>query len=198
MISGVSTPGLFFCAILTSKTAMTTCHSHLGKVAVQAVCGLNFIVTTTCHSKKAGNRPPPSNPRPALRGGVSRQEGAKRPPAFIQHKNRTSALPSAAPALRPETAAHGGPTLRFKGGRRTRMPPAAQESHKGPQKGRHGGEQSEDRSADAERPSALPFQQVTLPVQRGKRGPPPALVPRVHQTASRWPGARRGRQTAQR
>ena len=53
-----------------------------------------FRFATTCHSKKAGNRPPRPYPRPALRGGVHWREGAKRPPAFIQHKNRTSGLPS--------------------------------------------------------------------------------------------------------
>ncbi len=52
-----------------------------------------FRSTTTCHSKKTGNRPPRPYPRPALRGGVYWREGAKRPPAFIQQKNRTSGLP---------------------------------------------------------------------------------------------------------
>lgn len=51
------------------------------------------MISTTYHSQKAENRPPTPKPRPALRGGVSWREGAKRPPAFIPHKNRTSALP---------------------------------------------------------------------------------------------------------
>ena len=68
---------------------VTTCHSHLVNVAVQAVCGLFFHFMTTRHSKKAGNRPPRPYSRPALRGGVDWREGAKRPPAFIQHQNRT-------------------------------------------------------------------------------------------------------------
>lgn len=71
------------------------------------------MISTTYHSQKAENRPPPSKPQPALRGGVSRREGVKRPPAFIPHKNRTSALPLAFPDPQPRTAACTGSTPCF-------------------------------------------------------------------------------------
>ncbi len=61
---------------------------------------------------------------------------------FIPHKNRTSALPLAVPDPRPETAAHRGPTPRFRGGRctgATTRSGAPQTPSKGPTRGRTAG-----------------------------------------------------------
>ncbi len=117
------------------------------------------MISTTYHSQKAENRPPPSKPRPALRGGVSRREGAKRPPAFIPHKNRTPALPKKSgekvmgrlgvilppdatpiPGASPSssTAGHTGANTAFHGAGGVRMPPGYGKGHTGLQNAKHG------------------------------------------------------------
>ena len=123
---------------------------------------------TTHHSKKAGNRPPSSNPRPALRGGVYWRGARKRPPAFIPHKNRTSGLLSNPCLHCPSGRAESGPSRGAKTadrhnratGVRHRVSPTrwgwdAAHSPEGPQTPSNGptrGKRREGRPAHAKRP----------------------------------------------
>ena len=68
-----------------AKFLKTTCDSHLAEWRNTEIFSLNFLIPTTCHSKKLKFRPPMENPRPALRGDVDGRGAPKRPPAFIPH-----------------------------------------------------------------------------------------------------------------
>ena len=72
-------------ALIPVKCQKTTYDSHLAEWRNTEVFSLNFLIPTTCHSKKLKFRPPMEKPRPALRGGVAGRRVAKRPPAFILH-----------------------------------------------------------------------------------------------------------------
>ena len=67
------------------KFRKTIYDSHLAEWRNTEIFSLNFLIPTTCHSKKLKFRPPMENPRPALRGGVAGRGTRKRPPAFILH-----------------------------------------------------------------------------------------------------------------
>ena len=70
-------------ALTPVKFRKTIYDSHLAEWRNTEIFSLNFLIPTTCHSKKLKFRPPMENPRPALRGGVPRVEGRLRPPRFI-------------------------------------------------------------------------------------------------------------------
>ena len=110
-------------ALIPAKSLKTTCDSRLVEWQNTAVFSLDFLIPTTCPSKKLKFRPPMEKPRPALRGGVAGRGTRKRPPAFIlhifrppgsrRHKLRIIRLAangkahSAAPPLQTATASQG-------------------------------------------------------------------------------------------
>ena len=76
------------------KFRKTIYDSHLAEWRNTEIFSLNFLIPTTCHSKKLKFRPPMENPRPALRGGVAGRGARKRPPAFILHFFRPPGSPA--------------------------------------------------------------------------------------------------------
>ena len=76
------------------KFRKTIYDSHLAEWRNTEIFSLNFLIPTTCHSKKLKFRPPMENPRPALRGGVAGWGAHKRPPAFILHFFRPPGSPA--------------------------------------------------------------------------------------------------------
>jgi len=57
--------------LILVKWQKTIYDGHLAERRNTALFSLNFLIPTTCHSKKWKFRPPMEKPRPALRGGVA-------------------------------------------------------------------------------------------------------------------------------